>query len=144
VCLLVFIRLCCCCFADHNVLKGHNAIEKIEGLENLKDLNTLDFTSNRIASCAGLSTLSKLEELWMGYNLVATFDVSMRARRHVFVIHEVTVSVPSQTVAEIDPANVPLKTIYLEHNPIAKEFTYRTQLKKIHAGLTQIDATYVR
>jgi len=49
-----------------------------------------------------------------------------------------------EEVKNIDPDVVPLKTIYLEHNPIAKEFLYRKELKAIHKGLTQIDATYVR
>jgi hypothetical protein len=48
-----------------------------------------------------------------------------------------------EEVANIDPAVVPLKTIYLEHNPVAKEFNYRKELKAIHKGLTQIDSTYV-
>ena len=37
-----------------------------------------------------------------------------------------------------------IKTIYLEHNPIAKEYDYRIRLGKILPSLTQIDATMRR
>ena len=100
---------------------GHNAIEVLEGLESLVQLNTLDLTSNRVKTLTGLNTLKSLEELWMGYNLVDSFDA----------------------VAALDAKAVQLKTIYLEHNPISRDFNYRKQLKVIHPTLTQIDSSYV-
>ena len=119
-------------------------------LEELSTLNTLDLTSNRIASCEGLSTLSSLEELWMGYNLIDNFEVgipgfeSIAIHCRFFLSALPIICAPLQTVAAINAETVPLKTVYLEHNPIAKEFTYRKRLKTIHPGLTQIDSTYVR
>ena len=90
-------------------------------LDNLGKLDTLDLTSNRIPRLDGLNSLGNLHELWMGYNLVDSYEA----------------------VAAADATKVPLRTLYLEHNPIAKDFNYRKQLKVIHSQLTQIDSTYV-
>ena len=66
----------------------------------------------------GLSHMSKLEEFWANGNAVSSWG-------------------------EVDKlkANTSLLTVYLEHNPVAKDPQYRRKLKMTCPSLTQIDAT---
>ena len=101
---------------------GHNGIPTIGGLDALQKLNTLDLSSNKIEMVQNVSKLVKLEELWMSCNLVASFD----------------------SVVELQKTAVKIKTLYLEQNPISKDFEYRKRLAEMFPSLTQIDATPCR
>ena len=62
--------------------------------------------------------MNKLEEFWANGNNVSQWS-------------------------EVDKlkSNTNLLTVYLEHNPVAKDPQYRRKLKLICPSLTQIDAT---
>ena len=44
----------------------------------------------------------------------------------------------------IDALGATLSCIYLEHNPLAKEYDYRQRVAALFPAVTQIDATMVR
>jgi protein phosphatase 1 regulatory subunit 7 len=102
---------------------SHQAITEISGLESLVKLNTIDMIHNRLTTLEGLpvEALPELEELWVSENQIATFE----------------------QVACLDKAKA-LKTVYLEHNPLEKEFEYRLKLAAMVPTLTKIDATRCR
>jgi len=82
-------------------------------------LNTLDLIHNKLTSTKGIpvESLPKLEDLWLSENQINSFeDLS-----HLGKLSN-------------------LQTIYLEHNPVAKDYEYRIRLGKIIPSLTQIDA----
>jgi Leucine-rich repeat (LRR) protein len=97
-----------------------NAITDASGLEGLSNLNTLDLSSNQLTSTSGLESLKYLVDLWMNSNVVSSFEA-------------------------VEPLkNLPaLDCLYLEHNPIYKDFEYRKRLTQMLPTLTQIDATAV-
>jgi Leucine-rich repeat (LRR) protein len=49
---------------------GENKISKIEGLDNLTNLNKLDFSNNKIDEIRGLNSLIELEELNLSCNFI--------------------------------------------------------------------------
>ena len=100
---------------------GHNNIEEIKGIETLTKLNTLDFSSNKIKKIENLNHLSLLEEFWMSGNLVETYD-------------------DIEQLANCKN----IKTVYLEHNPISKDFEYRKKTAAMLPSLKQIDSTPCR
>lgn len=103
---------------------SHNGIVSLDGLKGLvPQLNTFDISCNRIASLSageGLQHLTQLRELWANGNRVESFE----------------------DIEKI--GSLELKTIYLEHCPIAKDFEYRKRLKATFPSLKQIDAAYCR
>ncbi|KAG5176711.1 hypothetical protein JKP88DRAFT_202902 [Tribonema minus] len=101
---------------------AHNAIARIEGLGALTQLSTLDVSSNRIASISGLESLGELTDLWMSSNGIATFE----------------------EVAKLGAVLPSLDCLYLEHNPIYRDFEYRKRIAQLLPKLTQLDATPVR
>jgi len=85
-------------------------------------LHTIDLSKNRITKLEGFARLTSLEELWLSENGVQTFE-------------EVEDNLGGKLTR--------LETIYLEHNPLAKDFEYRKKIAKIIPSLTQIDANMI-
>lgn len=97
-------------------------IGAIEGIDELVELNTLDFTNNRITSLANFpTTLHKLTDLWLAANRIESFrDVELLA---------------SNTKMPL------LDTLVFERNPeVEKEPNYRARVKELFPTLTYIDA----
>ena len=128
---------------------AHNGLDDagISGLVSLKGrggdgcifpkLNVLDLSRNRLTSTASLVVDSEnddvfaewpmLEELWISGNEINDFDAVVplkdaSSRGHL-------------------PA---LETVYLEYNPVSKDFEYRKKLAEFIPSLEQIDATRIR
>mmetsp|Transcript_8080 Transcript_8080/g.20096 ORF Transcript_8080/g.20096 Transcript_8080/m.20096 type:complete len:457 (+) Transcript_8080:56-1426(+) len=104
---------------------------------NFPKLNVLDLSRNRLTTTAPLVVDSSndkmfgewpmLEELWLSGNSIADFD-AVRPLKDAF-----------------DRNHMPqLETVYLEYNPVAKEFEYRKKLAEFIPSLKQIDATMIR
>ena len=104
---------------------------------NFPKLNVLDLNRNRMTTTAPLVVDSHndgvfgewpmLEELWLSGNDIQDFDAvcplkDASGRNHL----------PK------------LETVYLEYNPVAKEFEYRKKLAEFIPTLKQIDATMIR
>ena len=114
---------------------GHNGIESLvineqencqrdistSSLASQTSLSILDLTGNRIKSLGcGLDTLAELTDLWLGYNQI-------------------------ETVADADLPRISktcplLDTLYLEHNPVARDWAYRLDVVKGLQSLKQLDA----
>merc|ERR1719300_1053152 len=94
-----------------------NGITSLAGLES-HNLQTLDISNNKLEELSGVEHMNKLEELWANGNNVSQWS-------------------------EVDKlkSNTNLLTVYLEHNPVAKDPQYRRKLKLVCPSLTQIDAT---
>jgi protein phosphatase 1 regulatory subunit 7 len=86
------------------------------------NLNVLDLSRNRLTTTAPFAHLEALEELWISGNNIATFEAIEPLR-----------DAPVQK----------LDTVYLEYNPVAKEFEYRKRLAEWIPSLSQIDATLI-
>ena len=86
-------------------------------------LDTLDLTGNRLTSLDGSQHLTSLTEFWCSSNHIPTFEALAPAS---------------------DALGATLSCIYLEHNPLAKEYDYRQRVAALFPGITQIDATMVR
>lgn len=102
-----------------------NGISRIEGLDNLANLQTLELSRNRISKIENISHLNKLEEFWFNDNLVAEWD-------------QLNILVPMKQ----------LKTLYMEHNPIyyspnskRMDTAYRRKILLLLPWLRQLDAT---
>ncbi|KAH8550733.1 phosphatase 1 regulatory subunit 7 protein-like protein, partial [Umbelopsis sp. PMI_123] len=103
---------------------SHNLLEKIEGLENNIKLRTLDVAANRITKLENISHLSLLEEFWANSNLL-----------------------PTETFNDLEKQlkdKTHLETVYLEGNPMQKEnrATYRNKIRLALPQIKQIDATF--
>lgn len=97
-------------------------IETKTGLsQSFSTLNTLDLSKNKLATTKHFSHLTTLEELWLSTNDIANFEDGVH---------------PLESLTN-------LEGIYMEYNPIASQFDYRTTLSKVVPNLTQIDATMV-
>ena len=94
-----------------------NGIKKIENLNNLTELTTLDLAQNQIEKLENLESLEKLEELWMNDNKLSEWKL-----------------------IDILKGLKNLKTVYFESNPISKDVMYRKKLMLINPNLEQIDA----
>lgn len=82
-------------------------------------MTTLDVGANRIASIpTELQALTALEDLWLNDNRIERFDDAER----------------------LLPLRASLRTLYLERNPLAKDFEYRMKLEALLPELDQIDA----
>lgn len=103
---------------------SHQGIEEFSGLETLTKLDTIDVSNNRIKSMDGLPVdkLPNLKELWMSYNGISTFE----------------------EIEKLKPLSEQLSTIYLDHNPIARDYEYRKRLAATLPSLEQIDAVRFR
>lgn len=103
---------------------SHNGITSMNGIEHLTSLNTLDMSSNKISRITSVHNMVNLEEFWMNSNPIEDFE----------------------EVEKFAKENHPkLKTIYLQHCPIAKTvYTYRKQIVALFPTLTQLDADPIR
>lgn len=104
---------------------SHNGIAKIENLENNKKLQVLDFTSNKLTKLENLSHLAKLTDFWCSYNKIADFS---EVQRELGKLPE-------------------LDTVYFEGNLIQTQnpTAYRRKLRlNLGPSLTKIDATYIK
>ena len=83
-------------------------------------LTTLDLSRNRLTCTKPFSELTTLEDLWISGNDVKTFN-------------------------DIDELRLltNLDSVYLEYNPLDKEFEYRKRLAEMIPSLTQIDANKI-
>lgn len=115
---------------------AHNGIDndgasKATGLGmSFPNLNVLDLSRNRLTSTAPFAHLDGLEELWLSGNEIATFD---------------DVEPLKKTDGNGNPITTgqQLETLYLEYNPVSKEFEYRKRLAEWIPSLRQIDATMI-
>lgn len=83
-----------------------------------KKLTVMDVGANRITSIPeDIQELTDLEDLWLNDNKVENFS-------------ETNHLLPLQN----------LRTLYLERNPLAKDFEYRKRLEALLPELDQIDA----
>lgn len=89
-------------------------------------LNVLDLGRNRLTSTKPFAHLKGLEELWLSGNQMETMDAVL----------------PLKEASEAGIQS--LETIYLEYNPLSKEFEYRKRLKEWIPSLQQIDADMIR
>ena len=89
-------------------------------------LSVLDLSRNRLKTTTAFAAhQSALEELWLSGNEIETFDAILPLK---------------------DAANngtQELETVYLEYNPLAKEFDYRKRLAEWIPCLKQIDADLI-
>lgn len=97
----------------------------LQGVNGVTDLafpklETIDLSKNRLTKLRDLSKLTTLKELWISENGVSDFE-------------EVSTLAPLTS----------LETIYLEHNPLSRDFTYRKALKERLPTLIQIDANAI-
>lgn len=100
-------------------------------------LNVLDLSRNRLTTTSSLVVDSEnddvfgewpmLEELWISGNEINDFDAV----------------VPLKDASSRGHLPV-LETVYLEYNPVAKDFEYRKKLAEFIPSLEQIDATRIR
>mmetsp|Transcript_12338 Transcript_12338/g.27014 ORF Transcript_12338/g.27014 Transcript_12338/m.27014 type:complete len:329 (-) Transcript_12338:92-1078(-) len=149
---------------------GKNKIEKIEGIENLTKLRRLDVQSNRLTTIENLSSqIDTLEELYLSHNAIDDFGASSHPSSLSLPFSRLTVIDLSRnkltsvrpfahlsacledlwisgndirTFEDVRPlSNLnSLDTLYLEYNPLQKEFEYRKKLKEMIPSLNQIDA----
>ena len=97
---------------------SENKIEKIEHLETLTNLRTLDIGMNVVRVVEGITTLTNVEELWLNNNAVEHM-------RDIEAIKELP----------------KLKTLYLEHNPVASDPQYRNKVVMLAPGIQQVHVT---
>jgi len=82
-------------------------------------LDTLDLSRNRLTDTSPFAHLKSLSELWISGNDIKAFE-------------------------DVEPiAGLELEGIYLEYNPVDKEFEYRKKLKEMIPSLNQIDANLI-
>jgi protein phosphatase 1 regulatory subunit 7 len=85
-----------------------------------ENLNTIDMSRNRLTSTRPFGHLTSLVDLWISGNDIKTFDDVEDLRR----------------LTNLD-------SVYLEYNPLDKEFEYRKRLAEMIPSLTQIDANKI-
>lgn len=95
-----------------------NAITSVDGIPTAGTLSTIDLSRNKLSNLAGIEAQIMLEDLWLSSNQFETFDFL----EHVQMLPKLT-------------------TIYLEHNPISRDYEYRMRLSAAVPSLEYIDAT---
>ena len=83
-------------------------------------LTTLDLSRNRLTCTKPFAELTTLEDLWISGNDIKTFN----------------------DIDELRLLTI-LDSVYLEYNPLDKEFEYRKRLAEMIPSLTQIDANKI-
>jgi len=99
---------------------SQNGIERIQNLEGLLSLKTLDVAQNKITKVENISHLTTLIEFWCNNNQVHDFG-DLEQFKNITKI----------------------ETVYFEANPIAKDANYRAKILQLLPSLKQIDATFV-
>ena len=108
-------------YLSHNAIDDAGASECAGGLSlNFAVLNTIDMSRNRLTSVRPFGHLTSLIDLWISGNDIRTFDDVEGLRKLVR-----------------------LDSVYLEYNPLDKEFEYRKRLAEMVPSLTQIDANKI-
>ena len=108
-------------YLSHNGIDDAGASECPGGLcLNFVVLNTIDMSRNRLTSVRPFGHLTSLIDLWISGNDIKTFDDVEDLRKLVN-----------------------LDSVYLEYNPLDKEFEYRKRLAEMVPSLTQIDANKI-
>jgi len=83
------------------------------------NLSVLDLSKNKVSKLDHFKNLTGLDDIWFSENNVSDF-------------------------AQVESLKeVGLETIYLEHNPVAKDSEYRKKVKELLPTLTQIDANAI-
>lgn len=95
----------------------------MQGLEELINLKILDIASNRITSLEGISTLTRLTDLWANDNLVTTME---------------------QVEAALRPLRRTLDTVYFRGNPCSLDENYKLRMLYLLPNLQQLDDNPVR
>ncbi|CAO3696502.1 unnamed protein product [Rhizopus stolonifer] len=105
---------------------SHNAITKIEGLENNLKLTIIDIANNALTKIENLGHLPALQEIWANNNQFGN-------------------ECYQQVEEELGKIKA-LHTVYLEGNPMQLEnkATYRNKIRLSLPNIQQIDATPVR
>jgi len=112
-------------YLSHNGIDNAGASLKSGLALSFSVLTILDLSRNRLVDCQPFSHLYTLEDLWISGNDITSFkDVS-------------SISV----LGERDGSR--LECIYLEYNPVDKEFEYRKKVKELIPSLKQIDADMI-
>ncbi len=105
---------------------SHNAID-VEGAScetglalPFAQLSTIDMTRNRLTDASPFAHLTSLTDLWISGNDIKSFD-------------------------DIEPLRglTQLDSLYMEMNPVDKDFEYRMKLARMIPSLTQIDANKI-
>lgn len=107
------------CINLEELYLSHNGISKMEGLSTLVNLKVLDVSSNKLTAITGIENLSRLEDLWLNDNQITSLD-------------------GIDAVAAGSKGT--LTTIYLEHNPCAKDPSYTNILRRIFPNIQLIDS----
>ncbi|XP_057813886.1 protein phosphatase 1 regulatory inhibitor subunit PPP1R7 homolog isoform X2 [Cryptomeria japonica] len=107
------------CISLEELYLSHNGISKMEGLSTLVNLMVLDVSSNKLTSITGIENLARLEDLWLNDNQIASLD-----------------GIDSALAGSREK----LTTIYLEHNPCAKDPSYISTLRLNFPSIQQIDS----
>ena len=97
---------------------SHNAIQVIEGLDELSRLVILDLGNNAIAQIQNVAHLTVLEDLWLNNNRIETLEGTGLERLTC------------------------LTTLYLEHNPQLGE--YKAAAVRMVPSLKQLDADWIK
>jgi protein phosphatase 1 regulatory subunit 7 len=103
---------------------AHNALRALDArvFAALPALHTVDVSGNPLEDLAALAGARALADVWAGGTRVATFDAALGGLRAL-------------------PA---LRTLYLEHAPVAKDWEYRLRVARELPALTQLDADAIR
>lgn len=107
------------CINLEELYLSHNGISKMEGLSTLVNLKVLDVSSNKLTAITGIENLSRLEDLWLNDNQITSLD-------------------GIDAVAAGSKGT--LTTIYLEHNPCAKDPSYTNILRRSFPNIQLIDS----
>lgn len=107
------------CISLEELYLSHNGISKMEGLSTLVNLRVLDVSSNKLTAIMGIENLPRLEDLWLNDNQIASLD-----------------GIDSALAGSREK----LTTIYLEHNPCAKDPSYISTLRLNFPNIQQIDS----
>ncbi|XP_042456698.1 protein phosphatase 1 regulatory inhibitor subunit PPP1R7 homolog isoform X3 [Zingiber officinale] len=107
------------CIMLEELYLSHNGIQKMEGLSTLENLHILDISSNKLTAIGDIEKLTRLEDLWLNDNQIASLeDIDLA----------------------VSGSREKLTTIYLERNPCASLPNYSSTLRQIFPNLQQIDS----
>ena len=150
---------------------GKNKIEHISGISKLTKLRKLDLQSNRLTRIENLhGQIDTLEELYLSHNAIDVLGAScetglalpftqlgtidMTRNRltdtspfaHLTSLTDLWISGNDiKSFDDIEPLRglTELDSLYMEMNPVDKDFEYRMKLAKMIPSLTQIDANKI-